>query len=727
MTSPLCTQSEPVLTNVDHLVHSMTPPPPHPSIVTNGSSHRETGRKVPLFSNSASALTKVSSPSAPAELASSRSASQPPLSTRNSKRAFSISTFLRNEIEYIDVAQSPLKRRSDPHPRRTVTMVPRTSKTSFKSPLFNSAEQTAEQRIFNFFWLFFKLEKLLFFGFWICCDSFLMMITILPTRVLCRMYMKMSFILRREWHLIVDGVFRYYALYTLYAVNAKLSAFGGTAGTERERLGESAPENTPLLEGGGDQTAESDESSGSEHRRRDAVEDEEDELAEMLAEYEKYGRCLGEGVCHWIWRIVRCGVSFQFNALRSGPRSRRRGGIRMDAADPEWLFNLKRQCIRKRLAFGDRHGVGYEYTARDYLDGVRILTLLLCVYVLTLFNLSQIYHFIRAQENFKLYVLFKIIVIIEHLASSFGEDSTEALFNSLDPDQLACGRVAVNLAVYVCYNVLHSLLLYGHLITLNAAMNSPNNTLITILVADNFYELKSTVFKKYALENLFQMLCSDIVERFTIFLFVLLILMQNLCYLGWDSFNAEKWVFDALQLFVIMLGMEMIVDTAKHGFICKFNNFSVAVYDSFYLRLSIDVTNARRMKTENGGHCHPADIDGIAAPSAAAAGEEEETLLFFMDRRLGFSSLPLVSILLRVVWQANEYNAEVAVYVKVVMALTLFVVVYAAKLLLSLIMIAKSIKKITRKQNHNSSQLHRIAKRLCDVRRYSLIIKKIPI
>ena len=200
----------------------------------------------------------------------------------------------------------------------------------------------------------------------------------------------------------------------------------------------------------------------------------------------EYGDCLGDGICHSICRVLGYLIRLNFEGIRSFHRQKGHR-IRIFESDPKWLFDLKTECIRQRLAFGDVHGVvGYEYTARDYLDIVRVLTLLLCVWVLTLFNLSQIYHFIRAQENFKLYVLFKIIVIIQHLASSFGEDSTEALFNSLDPNQLAVQRVAVNLVVYIAYNVLHSLLLYGHLITLNAAMNSPNNTLITILVAGMF-------------------------------------------------------------------------------------------------------------------------------------------------------------------------------------------------------------------------------------------------
>ena len=39
----------------------------------------------------------------------------------------------------------------------------------------------------------------------------------------------------------------------------------------------------------------------------------------------------------------------------------------------------------------------------------------------------------------------------------------------------------------------------------------------------------------------------------------------------------------------------MVVDLVKHGFICKNNGFDVEIYRAFYIRLSMDFTNARRM------------------------------------------------------------------------------------------------------------------------------------
>ena len=46
--------------------------------------------------------------------------------------------------------------------------------------------------------------------------------------------------------------------------------------------------------------------------------------------------------------------------------------------------------------------------------------------------------------------------------------------------------------------------LFFHAVALNVALNSHNNILITLLISNNFVELKTNVFKKVERENLFQ-------------------------------------------------------------------------------------------------------------------------------------------------------------------------------------------------------------------------------
>jgi hypothetical protein len=58
------------------------------------------------------------------------------------------------------------------------------------------------------------------------------------------------------------------------------------------------------------------------------------------------------------------------------------------------------------------------------------------------------------------------------------------------------------------FAAIHSVLIYVRVITMNVAVNSYNNALLTLLVSNNFIEVKASVFKNYREENLFQVTCS---------------------------------------------------------------------------------------------------------------------------------------------------------------------------------------------------------------------------
>lgn len=59
-----------------------------------------------------------------------------------------------------------------------------------------------------------------------------------------------------------------------------------------------------------------------------------------------------------------------------------------------------------------------------------------------------------------------------------------------------------------CVPVLHCIVVLFQAATLNVAINSHNKALLTIMVSNQFVELKGSVFKKCAVDNLFQVSCS---------------------------------------------------------------------------------------------------------------------------------------------------------------------------------------------------------------------------
>lgn len=161
----------------------------------------------------------------------------------------------------------------------------------------------------------------------------------------------------------------------------------------------------------------------------------------------------------------------------------------------------------------------------------------------------------------------------------------------------------------LAYNVIHATALFYQVITLNVAVNAYSNALLTLLMSNQFVEIKSTVFKKFEKENLFQLTCADVVERFQLWLMLMIIALRNIAEVGGLSVGKSSnpadeiirnatvplrtsilpnsftlmpsWGVEVLTPFLVVLGSEMIVDWLKHAYIIKFNNVKPAVYKRF--------------------------------------------------------------------------------------------------------------------------------------------------
>lgn len=160
------------------------------------------------------------------------------------------------------------------------------------------------------------------------------------------------------------------------------------------------------------------------------------------------------------------------------------------------------------------------------------------------------------------------------------------------------------------YNVIHAAVLLYQVISLNVAVNSYSNALITLLMSNMFVEIKSTVFKKFEKENIFQLTCADVVERFQLWLMLVVIGLRNIVEVGGLSTSSSSpaaaevvrnstipvqsnfilpmsftilssWTGEVLSPFLLVLGSEMIVDWLKHAYISKFNNVKPAIYKKF--------------------------------------------------------------------------------------------------------------------------------------------------
>lgn len=230
---------------------------------------------------------------------------------------------------------------------------------------------------------------------------------------------------------------------------------------------------------------------------------------------------------------------------------------------------------------------------------------------------SRMYHFIRAQSNIKLYVIYNLLEVSDRLLSALGQDVFECLFSSETLSRNSSGRSKIMLPfgmflLALLYNVAHAVVLFYQVITLNVAVNSYSNALLTLLMSNQFVEVKSAVFKRFEKENTFQLTCADIVERFQLWIMLIIIGMRNIVEVGGLSVpgaggdsGAEdmgvkvplhnssiipasftilpSWLLsgEVLSPFLIVIGSEMIVDWIKHAYINKFNN----IKPNFYSRI----------------------------------------------------------------------------------------------------------------------------------------------
>jgi len=62
--------------------------------------------------------------------------------------------------------------------------------------------------------------------------------------------------------------------------------------------------------------------------------------------------------------------------------------------------------------------------------------------------------------------------------------------------------------------VVHTVTLVYSLISLNIAVNAFDNSLLTLLLSNQFVEIKGSVFKKFEKDNLFQITCAGAVLLF---------------------------------------------------------------------------------------------------------------------------------------------------------------------------------------------------------------------
>lgn len=252
--------------------------------------------------------------------------------------------------------------------------------------------------------------------------------------------------------------------------------------------------------------------------------------------------------------------------------------------------------VFKNLLFRTKERLPLSRTT-DIIKGIMFIVVIMLLIQL---DTSKIYHNIRGQSAIKLYVMFNVLEIADKLFSALGQDILECLFS----DETLSPHYNRNILMYcrplfytllaILYFVLHSIVVLYQLITLNVAVNSYSNALLTLLLSNQFSEIKSAVFKKIERENLFQMTCADITERFQLTTMLFIIGIRNVVEVNntgivprsWSGWN--RWLGALVGPMSVVVGSEICVDWLKHVYIAKFNNIRPRVYKKFLDVLTFD-------------------------------------------------------------------------------------------------------------------------------------------
>lgn len=308
----------------------------------------------------------------------------------------------------------------------------------------------------------------------------------------------------------------------------------------------------------------------------------------------------------------------------------------------------------------------------DLLKGIILIAV---CFLVSYVDTSMLYHIVKSQSVIKLYIFFNMLEVADKLFSSFGQDILDALFwTATEPRGKKREHLGVlpHLALAIGYVLLHCLLVMLQATTLNVAINSQNKALLTIMMSNNFVELKGMVFKKFEKNNLFQMSCSDVRERFHYVILLFVVILQTMKEYSWQ----EEQFWTLLPDCMMVMLAEVLVDWVKHAFVTRFNEISYEVYKEYITSLAYDLASSK-LKNAYSDH---SDL---------------------ISRRMGFIPLPLGALLLRIVGGSVQVGGSLGLLI----ALLVYLCMVTLKVLINLLLMGRACMLI---EQHRQSVKEKI-------------------
>lgn len=299
---------------------------------------------------------------------------------------------------------------------------------------------------------------------------------------------------------------------------------------------------------------------------------------------------------------------------------------------------------------------------------------------------SYVYHGVRRTSFLKLVMIFGMLDMLDKLLSSFCQDSAEVLYTCVEE---RCSRRPASRQPYqedgrlsavksspstlstswwlllgsgvvaALSMLLHSFTLLLHVVTLNVAINAEGNSLLPLVVGNNFTELKSFVFKKYTPEALLSICGLDAIERLQYVVFFFVMLLHHL---------HERVSDFALGDVLVILLVEVAIDFVKHLFVARFNGIAPSVFRSYSQLAMIDISAEKvlwqlpnltvvlpdQFSAASSG-AHSSMIGGSDGRDVAQLLEPSHGLIPKHVKRSGFNAIAYASLMLWSLSRMMEY------------------------------------------------------------------------
>lgn len=340
---------------------------------------------------------------------------------------------------------------------------------------------------------------------------------------------------------------------------------------------------------------------------------------------------------------------------------------------PLWHYLGKE---RSNVKAGEQHLRPAEIC--DLLKGIVVIS---CWAVTWKVDTSMMYHLVKSQSVIKLYIFYNMLEVGDRLFSAFGQDTIDALlWTATEPRSKRQTRsqhlgTVPHLMFAGTYVLLHSILVLFQATTLNVAINSSNKALLTIMMSNNFVELKGSVFKKFDKNNLFQLSCADVRERFHLIMLLLAVNLQTMKEYAWKAERLAVLLPDCIMLLLA----EVLVDWVKHAFITRFNELRSTVYRDYTISLAYDMAQTR----QENAFSDPSDL---------------------IARRMGFIPLPLGVAIGRVFCTTVTPSAKPA---NIILFFLAYLILIALRILNSVVILGKACDLIlSHSKETNDSTTH---------------------